>query len=608
MVLSFKTLQGRFAVLMLLPVGLLLISAGLIGYYYARNSLLHQWRKTAVLELQQEAHRIDMQLNRPKQIIEMYHQASTAGMGSHHTRKWLLDRLQDIPGVMQLKLQNVDRQAHGSQPTAMHSGSHRMNPDARMPSTRAGGRGVTRITPPRYDSEGDYNTVSLITDMKTRSDQETIRLEVVIRLEDIFAGIEASSPWRGHQAFLLDETGNVVYERNGGAFGKPFYELGKFESRTFEALLHMPYGTLLGAGHPPYRVAGFYRLMEASWTLVMIAPGKQILLPIQRFGFYYLVYGACIVLMILGLIRWTSFQTVDSISRLSRAARKVAHGKYEENLQVKTNDEVGELTRSFNAMISHLKERMRLERVINLAKEVQQNLLPQRPMQFEDLEIVGRSVYCEATGGDYFDYFQFPELGPRRMGVVIGDVAGHGVAAALHMTTVRALLRSRIAQPGTLAQVIADVNWHLCLDTQASGNFMTLFLILIDRDQQSIRWVRAGHDPAMLYKPQSDEFHELKGKGIALGVSCDWPFEEYRFAELSPGEVIVLGTDGLWETDNAEGERFGKARLQEVIRTNHSKPPEELADRIIERVRNFHGPENPQDDITLVVIKRKVAG
>jgi sigma-B regulation protein RsbU (phosphoserine phosphatase) len=605
--LKFKTMQGRFTVFMMLPVGLLLVGAGLIGFFYARSSLLQQWRKTAVLELQQEAHRIDMLLNRPKQIIEMYRESTTAAMGSHHIRDWLLEQLRDLPGVIRLDLEPIGDQARRPESFRMHRGPGWMDDDAGpMWSRRM--MGMTRITPPRYNSEGNYETVSLITEMETASGRGAARLEVVIRLDDIFANIEASGLWRDHQAFLLDDGGRVIYERDGGALDKPFYEIGRLESRTFEAMMRMPYGTLLGAGHPPQRVAGFYGLMEAPWTLVMIAPGKQILQPIQRFGFYYLVFGACFILIVLVLIRWTSLQTVDGIRRLSLAARKVAQGEYEENLQIKTEDEVGELTRSFNAMISHLKARMRLERVINLAKEVQQNLLPIQPLQIGNLEVVGRSVYCEATGGDYFDYFQFPELGENRVGVVVGDVAGHGVGAALFMTTVRALLRSRITQPGSLSDVLADVNRHLCLDTENSGNFMTLFFMLLDCEGKGARWVRAGHDPALRYDPVRDAFQELKGEGIALGVSCDWSFEEYRLDGFSPGEIIVLGTDGVWETENPNGERFGKARLREIIRDNHSKSPAELTERIITGVQDFHGTATPEDDITLVVIKRNAAG
>jgi sigma-B regulation protein RsbU (phosphoserine phosphatase) len=604
---KFKTMQGRFTAFMLLPVGLLLVGAGLIGFFYARSSLLQQWRKTAVLELQQEAHRIDMQLNRPKQLIDMYQDATTVRMGSHHIQDWVLEQLRSVSGVIQVDFEFIDEKTRRPESFRRHRGPGWMD-DEVGPMWGRRMMGTMRITPPRYDSEADYETVSLITEMKTADGRGAVRLEVVIRLDDIFANIEASGLWQNHRAYLLDDGGNIIYERDGDTIGKAFYDIGRLESRTFEAMMRMPFGTLLGAGHPPQQVAGFYGLMEAPWTLVMIAPGKQILRPVERFGFYYLVFGAGFILIVLALIRWSSLQTVDGIRRLSRAARQVAQGRYEEDLPAKTEDEVGELTRSFNAMIAHLKARLRLERVINLAKEVQQNLLPTRPLQVKDLAVAGRSVYCEATGGDYFDYFQFPELGKDRLGVAVGDVAGHGVGAALFMTTVRALLRSRLTQPGTPAEVMADVNRHLCLDTETSGNFMTLFLMLIDSRDMSVRWVRAGHDPALRYDPVRDAFQELKGDGIALGVSCDWSFEEYRLDTFSPGELIVLGTDGVWETENPNRERFGKERLREIIRDNHSESPAEITDRIIDRVKAFHGPAPLQDDITLVVIKRNAAG
>jgi sigma-B regulation protein RsbU (phosphoserine phosphatase) len=350
-------------------------------------------------------------------------------------------------------------------------------------------------------------------------------------------------------------------------------------------------------------VAGFYKLKEAPWTLVVVSPGREVLAPITHFQTYYVLIGAAFIILILLLIRWVTGRTADAIKAVSSAAGRVAQGDYATHLPVKTEDEVGELIRSFNTMLDQLEERVRLKETIHLAMEVQQNLLPESSLSFEDLDIAGASIYCDETGGDYFDYLQFPNLGQRTLGVAVGDVTGHGVAAALLMTTARALLRSRVSQPGTLCQMVTDVNRLLSLDTEPSGSFMTLFLMILDAAERQIRWVRAGHDPAILYDPNRDRFEQLGGDGLALGVDKNWAYQEYHYGQWSRGQVIVIGTDGIWETENDQGQMFGKERLRESIRRCRFCSAQHILTGIIDDLKDFQAQVAQKDDVTLVVIK-----
>ena len=191
------------------------------------------------------------------------------------------------------------------------------------------------------------------------------------------------------------------------------------------------------------------------------------------------------------------------------------------------------------------------------------------------------------------------------MAVAVGDVTGHGISAALLMTTARAFLRSRAIQPGDLGQVVSDVNRLLAVDTSQAGNFMTLLFMLVDGVKEEIRWVRAGHDPAILYDPATDSFTELVGGGIALGVDETWTFEEQRHDGWEAGQVILIGTDGIWESVNPEGEMFGKERLREIVRRTHVRTAQELIGAITDAVDRFRQDVPRQDDITLVVIKKR---
>ncbi|MGA9234786.1 MAG: PP2C family protein-serine/threonine phosphatase, partial [Desulfobacterales bacterium] len=177
--------------------------------------------------------------------------------------------------------------------------------------------------------------------------------------------------------------------------------------------------------------------------------------------------------------------------------------------------------------------------------------------------------------------------------------------AALLMTTARAFLRARTFQPGSLAQVVTDVNRHLTADLYETGRFMTLFYLTIDPKAGRLGWVRAGHDPAILFDPATGHFQELRGEGIALGVDRSWCYEEHQKSGLTGGQIIFIGTDGIWESRAPRGDMFGKQRVYELIRTHAAASAADIADRVIEDLDRFRENPEPEDDITLVVIKVK---
>jgi predicted ATPase/serine phosphatase RsbU (regulator of sigma subunit) len=245
-----------------------------------------------------------------------------------------------------------------------------------------------------------------------------------------------------------------------------------------------------------------------------------------------------------------------------------------------------------------------LEKIIaalNLAQEVQQNLLPQRPPGLEKIDVAGRSLYCDETGGDYFDFIQ---LSGSRLGVVIGDVTGHGVSAALLMASVRGFLRARAGMADSAAEIIGGVNRLTSVDTAETGQFMTLFYLVVDHRNYNVNWVRAGHDPALLYCPKTDRFEELSGGGLALGVEEDWEFEDFN-RTVKPGQILLLTTDGIFEAHNTAGEMFGKDRFKAVVRQNASLEAEGLRKAVFEAVAEFRGDEPQEDDITLVILRFK---
>jgi sigma-B regulation protein RsbU (phosphoserine phosphatase) len=285
-------------------------------------------------------------------------------------------------------------------------------------------------------------------------------------------------------------------------------------------------------------------------------------------------------------------------AEIIQTLRGVRNGRFDKKVRVTTNDEIGYTGDVINEMTEGLKERERMQQSLNLAMEVQQNLLPRDDPEIEGLDIGGTSLYC----GDYFDYLIPADNDQRKICVVVGDVADHGISSALLMTTARAFLRQRISRSGELDEVVSDVNRQLTRDVEDSGRFMTLFICEIDRNNNIIHWVNAGHDPAMIYHRESDEFEELAGNALPLGVSEMAAYQKFD-KKITSGQIIIMGTDGIWESRSPQGEMFGKERFKEIIRNKAAGPAKDIIQAVIKEVDRFCHPLEKADDITLVVSK-----
>ncbi|MGD9192800.1 MAG: SpoIIE family protein phosphatase [Desulfobacterales bacterium] len=270
---------------------------------------------------------------------------------------------------------------------------------------------------------------------------------------------------------------------------------------------------------------------------------------------------------------------------------------------VVSHEDITALKLAEEALLKREKERDRLRHSLELAKEVQQKLLPKVNPRIDGLEVAGKSIYCDETGGDYYDFIQFKENANKKWGVVVGDVAGHGISSALLMATVRSALRQRFALPGSISQMIADVNRQLAGDFADSGQFVTLFYLAVDPARQTLEWVRAGHEPAIFYNPAANEFLELAGSGMALGVDKHCQYEKNRIDDFPRGSIIVIGTDGVWEARNDRGEMFGRTAIYDIIRSNSEAGVDDIMEAIFEQIKKFRNAAEPEDDVTLVVLK-----
>jgi phosphoserine phosphatase RsbU/P len=249
------------------------------------------------------------------------------------------------------------------------------------------------------------------------------------------------------------------------------------------------------------------------------------------------------------------------------------------------------------AQAAKVEAERRAARELEIAKEVQARLFPQKQPSVDSLAYAGVCIQARQVGGDYYDFL---DLGAGRLGLVIGDVVGKGIAAALLMANLQANLRSQCAiamdQP---ARVLRAVNQLFCENTP-DGGFATLFFAEYEQKTGRLRYVNCGHLCAILLRGD-DTVERLDATATVLGLFKHWDCEigERR---LASGDVFALYTDGITETFNEADEEYGEERLVEALRQHRKRPPEELLGAIVDDVRR-HSPREQRDDITAIVAK-----
>ncbi len=311
-----------------------------------------------------------------------------------------------------------------------------------------------------------------------------------------------------------------------------------------------------------------------------------------------------VMAVLLGLIIHLIFSYARNLRLLLdthiRTLERVSGGDLSGRLPVVTNDEFGFIARHTNDMIQGLRHRTRLMAALRVAEGIQQNLLPQAAPDLPGGDVAGRSLYCDETGGDYYDYLDLPG---GRLGVVVADAADHGIGSALFMATTRAFVRLGARKYEGPERLVAAINDCLTHDSGESGRFVSLFFLEIDPAARTLEWVRAGHEPGILYDPAADRFSELHGQGMALGVTADAPVERQRLAGWAPGTVVVLTTDGVRESRNGEGAYFGLERLHQAVRAHAEEPAAAIRDAVLSDLARFSDGTPREDDVTLVVIR-----
>lgn len=350
-------------------------------------------------------------------------------------------------------------------------------------------------------------------------------------------------------------------------------------------------------------VSSFRNRRNLDWLIVTLVPDSDFLADVHRSRRNSMILGGLAVLAALGLGIGVARWLVRPILAVVDHAQRVGAGDLQARIDRKDNREIAQLSGALNAMADGLQDRMRLRHALNLAMEVQQNLLPAHKPKVVGVDVAARSQYCDETGGDYYDYLNIEEMGSNTLFVALGDVTGHGIAAAMLMATARGVLRSHVQQRGSLGDLLKHVNELLVVDTGGT-RFMTMFLGAIDVSSMSLRWASAGHDQPLLYDPTSGALIDIEGEnGLPLGVLDSEEYTEQVYGGLRSGQVMLIGTDGLWESRNHADELFGKERVRDAMAALAHLSAAEIEAGIYQRLQEFCDGRAILDDITYVVIK-----
>jgi sigma-B regulation protein RsbU (phosphoserine phosphatase) len=244
------------------------------------------------------------------------------------------------------------------------------------------------------------------------------------------------------------------------------------------------------------------------------------------------------------------------------------------------------------------RELERTEYEMETARGIQQSFLPESPPRIEGFELAALNLPARQVGGDFYDFIP---VSKGKWGIIIADVSGKGVPAALFMALSRTLVRANVVDNPTASQAMQKAN-HLISQEAKMGMFVTLFYAVLDPEKRRLQYVNAGHNPPFAVRKSSGDVIMLRASGIAMGVLDDVSLEEKEI-ELESNDIVVFYTDGITEAINSAGEQFGEKRLVETIERNADLTVTDLIGRVKDEVFNFAKGQPQHDDFTLVLLK-----
>jgi sigma-B regulation protein RsbU (phosphoserine phosphatase) len=336
--------------------------------------------------------------------------------------------------------------------------------------------------------------------------------------------------------------------------------------------------------------------------------GKRIYFALKTIVFFFLI--VVLASVVIGIVLTKSI--TNAVHSLDRGTEYVKRGDFSHRVIVRSDDQLGALGASFNQMteyVQHLvKERVqkeRLERELEIAKEVQERLFPSQAPQMDRMDVVGVCLPARTVSGDYYDFLP---LGIHELGLAIGDICGKGISAALLMANLQATLRSNVMQlrphdagngNRMVAGVVERLNSQIYNYTTAN-KFASFFYALYDEAQQTLTYCNAGHNPPLYFN--GNGVRRLSAGGTVVGIFEDSKYDQETI-HLKADDLFVAYTDGIVESINEYGEEFGENRLIQLIQENRQLSANGIKDLVVDRVLSWTFAEERDDDMTLVIAR-----
>jgi serine phosphatase RsbU (regulator of sigma subunit) len=316
-----------------------------------------------------------------------------------------------------------------------------------------------------------------------------------------------------------------------------------------------------------------------------------------------------IAIALIGIIPISSRLT-RHLSTLGDAAHRIARGDYSTRVAVKGKDEVGRLGAAFNQMAADVEkhqkaaiEQERIKRELELGRQIQSEMLPHAPLKLGLTEIKGVSVPAREVGGDFFNYF---EIGPgasgtsREIALLVGDVSGKGVGAALLMANIQASLRTRLA----LGQDLSALADQIDRDIEANSPgpvYATLFVGILDPATRTLRYVNAGHHPQYILH-KGGALERMASSGLPVGLVAGRGHPEHR-VQLAEGDLLFFYTDGCVEAENEQDDQFGAERLESLLVSFAADGKGDILECVESAINAFRGRREPFDDATMMAVR-----
>ncbi|MCH7680167.1 SpoIIE family protein phosphatase [candidate division KSB1 bacterium] len=346
---------------------------------------------------------------------------------------------------------------------------------------------------------------------------------------------------------------------------------------------------------------GYFKYF-APWHWVILATGYEKDVFASRDQLRATLIPLVVLVMLAGsvVVYLTIGQMFRPIQRLTESTKEVAKGNWDISIDYKSNDEIGALAQSFDKMVQSLRENARMWHEFKVARDMQAQMLPDTYPEIEGIQISAKSVPTTEVGGDFYDFLQLQD---GRLGIVVGDVSGHGVAAAMVMTAALGAVRFAAEEKECTHEVLNMVNFRLNKDIQ-NHMFVALFYGILDPKTRKLYYTNAGQTMPFLLRNGEIDFlpQAEKTDRFPLGIVKATVYEQLSI-ELQPGDMLIHYTDGIVDVMNGSHETYGFDRLSESIKQNASLPPSELIDKLIAEMSEYGGDSNIEDDVTLVVLK-----